>query len=1265
MDPGRVTNSFVFLLALGVVASGATSSKPSAQAGADARRSASAGSYEGQPLPPSMGYQTILERYLGPDVEEKALCDSRIKGKTNIVHALIATLPDPSDPHLADVFDNYLGSLQLALANDGYLADQYWLPEMMRRKEQAKNNVFLPDLAQSVSVIVAGKRAPASTVTSIPAKRKSDFLDEPGILLFRRQPKEQTPDELLFLFLVPETPTGGVRQSALKAALDRAASPPCQQETAVNNTTIRIIGPSFSGAAASLARGIHRWQHTSKVQIDSSHIEIISGSATNINTRELLKQVAQFSATVTPDQVMCDFYEYLVEKLNPKRGVIAIFTESNTSYGQTAPSLSRGGRFGNRKDQIRDVLPSPCDDPGSGYKAKARILDLYFPLHVSQLGAEYEKSRAQKQVAVLPEGDARLLSLNLAEQEEPGDVAPAMSALTKYSADLSLVNSLMAIDRAHLNVVGIRATDPRDELFLAGKIKQIVPDVQLFLMDSDLLFSHTSLAKEMRGALVVSRYPLFNLNQLWTPPRQASPRVQFVSGSSQGVYNAAILQLRKFDKERLGKPASAELERTDPTATPVTTTLKPFIDNQQNPEGEEARRVLDELPKPLEYGEPFEPQSSRPPLWVGMVGHYGIWPVGTLGEDKSGSLKEYVKTSSVKWEDVKGYTAEFPSVDPPMPLIYPLGVLHTLATLLMLVALSWHALAHGLPGSSNTPSGRHPLLCSPPANISSTSRSALSYAAVQILGWQSLIAIYLVAAAPIVAPRVAAFLHSGGHPKSTEWYFWPVLIGGPLSAVVWFALGILIYVRVVRTSRGTAWTKLPGFEKLTLFFCGVTGAALLALAAAFFVKLAFFSPTATKVFLWVRAANWLSGISPMLPLVFFGAAVYATTWLNLYRLSIASKHEDKHVREYTAPLGDLLPEPGSLKTREDNPSLETPKDSPPKTSEANPPETSEANPPKAAEANPLEAAESAANDVALGGVLVTWRGILLLTLPVVAMVVFFNLRPGAEPGLWTWLMRVLLGLLILGIVHGLALLVQLWRTTSKTLHHLAGHPVLDVLRSMRRELGAMVGLHSYAAAPHQDQVLACERVQLNALKYWAAHQPEDQPVPEKLQKDSKLRDGVDWASKELAKKAWPCGKDEPDWFRSAARLVALEVVRTLARRISVIRALIGILTIDAFVLLMVTQIYPFQPQSMLSGLSWFLLLAVVIASAWALVTMERDAVLSYASGSEPGKVTWDASFVLHLALFVVLPLAALVAARFPEIGGPIFESLQPLVRSAR
>src|SRR5262249_32750179 len=157
------------------------------------------------------------------------------------VHALVATLPDPSDSHLADSFDNYLASIQLALANDRYLADQYWLPEAARRKEAAK----------------ASK--PVGSLSSVLAKQKEpDLLDQPGIMLFRRKRPGIKP-ELLFVFTVPETPTGGIRQTALRGALDQAASLDCREDRLGQLRSMRMIGPSFSGSAESLARGIEDW----------------------------------------------------------------------------------------------------------------------------------------------------------------------------------------------------------------------------------------------------------------------------------------------------------------------------------------------------------------------------------------------------------------------------------------------------------------------------------------------------------------------------------------------------------------------------------------------------------------------------------------------------------------------------------------------------------------------------------------------------------------------------------------------------------------------------------------------------------------------------------------------------------------------------------------------------------------------------------------------------------------------------------------------
>src|SRR5262249_26104714 len=157
---------------------------------------------------------------------------------------------------------------------------------------------------------------------------------------------------------------------------------------------------------------------------------------------------------------------------------------------------------------------------------------------------------------------------------------------------------------------------------------------------------------------------------------------------------------------------------------------------------------------------------------------------------------------------------------------------------------------------------------------------------------------------------------------------------------------------------------------------------------------------------------------------------------------------------------------------------------------------------------------------------------------------------------WTWLMRVLVGLLILGIVHGLVLLVQLWRNIRKILDQLSGHPVISIMESMQSTLAAMVGLHPHAAALSREQVVAHERACFGALKGLAAD--------DELKRSDSFGDGVSWASKALNNAGWPYAA-EVSWSRAAAQLVALEIVRALGQRIAVIRVLIGVLTIDALV----------------------------------------------------------------------------------------------------
>src|SRR5262249_3263253 len=155
--------------------------------------------------------------------------------------------------------------------------------------------------------------------------------------------------------------------------------------------------------------------------------------------------------------------------------------------------------------------------------------------------------------------------------------------------------------------------------------------------------------------------------QLWTSPPQRTPRVQFPTGSSQGIYNAAIFHLRG-------------------------------IENGQEPKVKTPVRLLQKRwPKPLEYGEPFSANSTRPPLWVGMVGHYGIWPIGTLGRHGSLNRQAFItqttrsmglaaaqnEPSRVNWCEVEKYTEPSVPSDEQPRLVVPHGWLHVGVALLL------------------------------------------------------------------------------------------------------------------------------------------------------------------------------------------------------------------------------------------------------------------------------------------------------------------------------------------------------------------------------------------------------------------------------------------------------------------------------------------------------------------------------------------------------------------------------------------------------
>ena len=141
------------------------------------------------------------------------------------------------------------------------------------------------------------------------------------------------------------------------------------------------MGPSFSGSAVSLRFVLDQW---SQDKNPNWQFEIISGTATAIQSEWLSSVTARnvsFQAAVPPDSETLQAVSCYIAGLGYHK--MAILTESNTAYGQSASRQSVQGNEGTGSS-----VSSPCADG----RILPEILSLPFPMHISRLRQALRKS---------------------------------------------------------------------------------------------------------------------------------------------------------------------------------------------------------------------------------------------------------------------------------------------------------------------------------------------------------------------------------------------------------------------------------------------------------------------------------------------------------------------------------------------------------------------------------------------------------------------------------------------------------------------------------------------------------------------------------------------------------------------------------------------------------------------------------------------------------------------------------------------------------
>jgi hypothetical protein len=172
-------------------------------------------------------------------------------------------------------------------------------------------------------------------------------------------------------------------------------------------------------------------------------------------------------------------------------------------------------------------------------------------MHISRLRAAAGKATPQQGQAGTGTGSSNPASGPLAQESaaEPREVLPSFSDLSVQSAELTLANLLSTIAREQYNYVGIVATDVRDVTFLAREVREHCPATVLFTLNSDLLYAYPDVNSATRGMIIITPYPLFNLEQLWTYAYGGGKsRLQFSNQAAEGVYNATLALLGQDGK---------------------------------------------------------------------------------------------------------------------------------------------------------------------------------------------------------------------------------------------------------------------------------------------------------------------------------------------------------------------------------------------------------------------------------------------------------------------------------------------------------------------------------------------------------------------------------------------------------------------------------------------------------------------------------------------------------------------------------------------
>jgi hypothetical protein len=544
------------------------------------------------------------------------------------IQFVIASLPDPVHTHMALLFDRSIEAIESAAQASGYLFSRAWMPWDISTHNESTD----------------------FTVRLALADYRQRMESLPGLMIFQKSAEETSSEDraILFVFVVGETPTGGlhveqfhnalkIRQSILSGA-DKSKSNINKTDASKSNArrfdpeTLRIYGPTFSGSLSSLAAILN-----SPSTDNFTKIIIRSGSVSSNRAVEDFRATTQVRASKeksgqgpgqgksTPDfatfQFSDTYQEYYLGRYFQSQSRynlhshIAILSEDETAFG------NQEKRQEPRIDECHHETPPDF-----------AFVRLYFPREIAQLRDAYQqnlKTQAQPANSNASAQPQSGLSLSLGVTGNDDDSVASYSPLQTPLSQESIMHAIVvALRKEHAKIVVIRAGDPLDTIFLARYLRLNYPQARLVTVGADLLAINAFVDSRFHGILAVTSYPLLTGTEFPflkdTSSTNISPASKvehdvhrlFPDSYSVGEFNAFLSLLA----EKLSDSGP-----TLPSTEYAQFGLPAFVQPEQCSSGSCTSGVVS------------DPKQWTAHLWLTAIGRDGYWPVSILDDSPEDS----------------------------------------------------------------------------------------------------------------------------------------------------------------------------------------------------------------------------------------------------------------------------------------------------------------------------------------------------------------------------------------------------------------------------------------------------------------------------------------------------------------------------------------------------------------------------------------------------------------------------------------------------